>query len=117
VHLFSSNPGANSQFRNNAIKTSKYTCLNFLPKNLVVQFSKMANVYFLIISIMQCINIISISGGKPVMLMPLSFVIVISMIKDIFEDYKRHKSDHLENFKKASVFDETERTFVERYWH
>ena len=54
----------------------------------------MANVYFLVIAVMQTIDIISISAGKPVMLMPLSFVIVVSMIKDIFEDFKRHKSDH-----------------------
>ena len=81
-------------FGNNTISTSKYTWLTFLPKNLYEQFKKMANVYFLVIAVMQTIDIISISGGKPVMLMPLSFVIAISMIKDIFEDYKRHKSDH-----------------------
>jgi phospholipid-transporting ATPase len=46
---------------------------------------------------MQMIPIISISNNKPVMLFPLSFVIGVSMIKDIFEDYKRHKSDNLEN--------------------
>lgn len=51
------------------------------------------------------IEIISISGGKPVMLMPLAFVIGVSMIKDIFEDYKRHKSDRQENFKTALVYD------------
>lgn len=48
------------------------------------------------------------------MLMPLSFVIAISMIKDIFEDFKRHKSDHQENFKKAQVFDG--RDFQEKHW-
>ena len=31
------------------------------------------------------------------MLYPLTFVILLSMIKDIFEDYKRHKSDNVEN--------------------
>lgn len=92
------------EYKHNVIKTSKYTALTFLPKNLIEQFSKMANVYFLIISFMQMIDIISISGGKPVMLMPLSFVIGVSMIKDIFEDYKRHKSDRTENFKQALVY-------------
>lgn len=33
------------------------------------------------------------------MLMPLSFVVLVSMIKDIFEDKKRHQSDNLENNK------------------
>ena len=32
----------------NNIKTNNYTCLNFVPKNLYLQFSKLANVYFLV---------------------------------------------------------------------
>jgi len=60
---------------------------------------------------MQMIPIISISAGKPVMLMPLTFVILVSMIKDIFEDYKRHKSDKLENYKKVEVYDPITKNF------
>ena len=37
------------------------------------------------------------------MLLPLSFVVFISMIKDIFEDVKRHKTDNLENNRKVMV--------------
>ena len=33
-------------FVSNQIRTTKYTCLTFLPKNLFEQFSKMANAYF-----------------------------------------------------------------------
>ncbi len=33
---------------NNKINTAKYTLLNFLPKNLFIQFSKAANLYFLV---------------------------------------------------------------------
>lgn len=32
----------------NSISTSKYNILNFLPKNLIEQFSKIANLYFLV---------------------------------------------------------------------
>lgn len=39
----------------NAIRTTKYTWLTFLPKNLFEQFSKMANVYFLFIMLLQII--------------------------------------------------------------
>jgi phospholipid-transporting ATPase len=35
------------------------------------------------------------------MMMPLTFVVGVSMIKDIFEDIKRHKSDNEENNKKT----------------
>lgn len=31
------------------------------------------------------------------MLMPLTFVVIVSMIKDVFEDIQRHKSDNKEN--------------------
>jgi len=37
------------------------------------------------------------------MLMPLSFVVFVSMIKDVFEDLKRHKSDRYENNLKVLV--------------
>ena len=40
-------------FVDNAIRTSKYTLLTFLPKNLLSQFSKAANLYFLLISFAQ----------------------------------------------------------------
>ena len=39
----------------NSICTSKYTALTFIPKNLFEQFSKMANVYFLFIMVLQII--------------------------------------------------------------
>jgi phospholipid-translocating ATPase len=40
-------------FVGNQIVTSKYTVINFLPKNLVDQFSKLANIYFLAMMILQ----------------------------------------------------------------
>lgn len=68
----------------NRIKTSKYTMYNFLPLNLLVQFSKVANVYFLIIGIMQMIDSISVSGGFPVIFIPLSIVVGVSAFKDFY---------------------------------
>ena len=50
----------------------------------------MANVYFLIITFMQCYKPISISAGKPAMALPLGFIVFLSMLKDAYEDYKRH---------------------------
>ena len=81
----------------NAIKTSKYTWYNFIPRNLLVQFSKAANVFYLFIAFLQVIPLLSITGGRPVILLPLTQVVATSMLKDVFEDHKRHKSDRLEN--------------------
>ena len=55
--------------------------------NLLVQFSKTANIYFLIITYLQTIELISISDGKPAMAVPLIFIILVTMVKDGFEDY------------------------------
>ena len=103
-------------YKSNVVKTSKYTVLTFIPKNLYEQFSKAANVYFFVIMCMQMIPIISISNGQPAMLLPLLFVIGVSMIKDIFEDSKRHKSDKLENFKTTEVYDPISKDFIEVHW-
>lgn len=85
------------ELADNSIKTNKYTCLTFLPLNLMDQFSKLANVYFLIIGLLQMIPDISISAGKPVIYMPLFVVVAISALKDLVEDLKRKKSDTQEN--------------------
>lgn len=52
---------------------------------------------------MQAIQIISISGGTPVIYLPLTVIILITAIKDLFEDMKRHKSDNEENNRRVSV--------------
>lgn len=43
-------------FKNNEIHTSKYNVLTFLPKNLFYQFSKMSNLYFLTMSLLEVSN-------------------------------------------------------------
>ena len=74
----------------------------------------MANLYFLIIMFMQMIDKISISAGQPVMAMPLLFVVALSMIKDAYEDYKRHKADKNENLAFAEVYDSRLGKFTQR---
>ena len=36
---------------------------------------------------------VSTSKGVPVNAFPLSFILIVSAVKDIVEDYKRHKED------------------------
>ena len=64
------------------------------------------------ISFLQTIDKISISSGKSVMAIPLTFVVIVSMIKDAFEDYKRHKNDEKENdMMKCAVYDHASKGF------
>lgn len=88
---------ADPLYGNNSIRTSKYTLATFFFLNLLEQFKKPANDYFLVLSVLQVIKAISISDGQPTILLPLAFVIVVAMIKDFLEDWKRTKSDREEN--------------------
>ena len=88
-------PAVGDRFEANVIRTNKYSILTFLPLNLMVQFSKMANVYFLFIVILEWI-VIGFFDAM-VSLAPLLFVVGVSMVKDIIEDHSRYKSDQEEN--------------------
>ena len=89
------------RFRPNSIRTSKYTNLTFFPLNILHQLSKGANIYYIIIIVMQMVKPISITGGSPTNLPPLALLIAVSMVKDFIEDRRRQKSDSRENNSKA----------------
>lgn len=55
---------------------------------------------------MQIIAEISISNGQPVIYLPLFVIVLITALKDLFEDLKRHRSDSEENNRRVSVFRE-----------
>lgn len=93
-----------SFFPNNAISTTKYTLTTFLFINLYEQFSKLANVYFLFLACLQMVKIVSITHGVPTILPPLAFIVFLTMVKDVYEDYKRYKSDQEENNKEAHIY-------------
>ena len=95
--IFINNKDMNDQQEVNYIDTSKYKWSNFFAKILMEQFSRLVNVYFLIIAIMQSVKELSYSGGNPLILLPLSIIIVLNGLKDMYEDDNRRKSDNKEN--------------------
>ncbi|CAK9112629.1 unnamed protein product, partial [Durusdinium trenchii] len=92
--------------RNNRIFTNKYTWYNFIPKNLLEQFSQMGNFYFLLVALGQLIPAISNTKGQPATLVPLSAVVFMQAVKDLFEDCQRMHSDRVENSRQAVMVDE-----------
>ena len=70
----------------NKIKTSKYSIITFIPLNLFEQLIRPANFYFVCIAVLQSIKAVSISGGSPTILVPLTFVFTVTAIKDALED-------------------------------
>ncbi|KAL8517020.1 hypothetical protein ACS0TY_015307 [Phlomoides rotata] len=90
------------EFSGNEIRTSKYTLLNFLPKNLFIQFHRVAYLYFLAIAALNQLPPLAVFG-RTVSLFPLLFVLSVTAVKDGYEDWRRHRSDRNENNREALV--------------
>ncbi|KAF3777253.1 Phospholipid-transporting ATPase 1 [Nymphaea thermarum] len=90
------------EFTGNEIRTSKYTVITFLPKNLFIQFHRLAYLYFLAIAALNQLPPLAVFG-RTVSLFPLLFVLFVTAIKDGYEDWRRHRSDRKENNKEAEV--------------
>ncbi|XP_056684438.1 phospholipid-transporting ATPase 1 [Spinacia oleracea] len=90
------------EFSSNEIRTSKYTLLNFLPKNLFIQFHRVAYLYFLAIAALNQLPPLAVFG-RTVSLFPLLFVLSVTAVKDGYEDWRRHRSDKKENNRETLV--------------
>lgn len=90
------------QFSGNSIRTAKYSIITFLPRNLFEQFHRVAYIYFLVIAVLNQLPQLAVFG-RGVSILPLSFVLLVTAVKDAYEDYRRHRSDRIENNRLASV--------------
>ncbi|GFP87407.1 phospholipid-transporting ATPase 1 [Phtheirospermum japonicum] len=95
------------EFSGNEIRTSKYTLFNFLPKNLFIQFHRVAYLYFLAIAALNQLPPLAVFG-RTVSLFPLLFVLTVTAVKDGYEDWRRHRSDRNENNREALVLQSDE---------
>ncbi|RVE54299.1 hypothetical protein evm_001126 [Chilo suppressalis] len=94
----------NAQFRyaNNYIKTSKYSIITFLPLNLLEQFQRLANFYFLCLLVLQLIP--AISSLTPITTaIPLIGVLALTAVKDAYDDFQRHQNDSQVNHRRAKT--------------
>jgi len=93
----------NKHFFSNCIKTTKYSILTFLPKNLFEQFHRFANLYFLFVVALNWVPQVQ-AFGKEIAMVPIVFVLTVTAVKDAFEDFRRYKSDKKVNGNKCRVF-------------
>jgi phospholipid-transporting ATPase len=89
--------GGVSKHSTNNVISSSYTLWNFLPFNLILQFSNMSNLYFLFVGALQIIPAITTTDGNPTMYQPLAFIVMVSAIRAASEDYQKHKADAKRN--------------------
>ncbi|KAH9818620.1 putative aminophspholipid translocase [Melampsora americana] len=79
-------------YPSNQIRTAKYSLITFIPRNLLEQFRRIANVFFLVLVILQFIP--RFSQVSPILAcLPLLVVLGITAAKDGYEDIKRHQAD------------------------
>uniref|UniRef100_A0A7N5ZQA1 Phospholipid-transporting ATPase n=1 Tax=Anabas testudineus TaxID=64144 RepID=A0A7N5ZQA1_ANATE len=105
----------NRHYANNKIKTTKYTVLSFLPKNLFEQFHRFANVYFVFIALLNFVPVVN-AFQPELALAPVVFILSVTAIKDLWEDYRRHRSDKEINHMDCLVYSRAVRRYVEKYW-
>lgn len=78
--------GESGPFCSNKIDTAKYNLITFLPKSALLQFTRLSNIVFLVNAILQSIPIVS-SIGPISAIIPLAFVLAVSMLREGYEDY------------------------------
>lgn len=77
-----------TEYSRNKIRTTKYTPLTFIPKNLLFQFHNFANIYFLVLIILGAFEIFGVTNPG-LNAVPLIVIVIITAIKDAFEDSRR----------------------------
>ncbi|XP_041443972.1 phospholipid-transporting ATPase VB isoform X3 [Xenopus laevis] len=102
-------------YKGNKIRTTKYSLLSFLPKNLFEQFYRLANIYFVFLAALNWVPQIGVFH-KEITMVPLAIVLGVIAIKDAVEDYKRYCIDRRVNFTKTSIYNKSKNNFVEKCW-
>ncbi|CAB3259907.1 unnamed protein product [Arctia plantaginis] len=75
---------------------------SFIPLFLFEQFRRYSNCFFLLIALLQQIPDVS-PTGRWTTLTPLILILSVSAIKEIVEDFKRHRADDETNKRKVDV--------------
>uniref|UniRef100_A0A674MP16 Phospholipid-transporting ATPase n=1 Tax=Takifugu rubripes TaxID=31033 RepID=A0A674MP16_TAKRU len=102
-------------YKINKIHTTKYSFLSFLPKNLFEQLHRIANIYFILIAALNFVPVVEAFQAE-IALVPILFVLTATALKDIWEDYRRFKSDFSINRLPCHVFDCKEKAYVKQCW-
>ena len=94
-------------FKDNRVDTTKYNIITFLPKALFYQFKRVANIYFLVCAILQCIPAISPLGAETA-LVPIIIVLGVSITREAIEDISRARLDKEQNNEPTEVYVEVQ---------
>ena len=85
----------NLKYGDNTIKTTRYNMITLIPKSLFYQFTRVSNIYFLIVSILTCMPFSPKESTS--MIGTFVFVLTFTMLKDALEDFNRYQNDKISN--------------------
>ncbi|CAH1123846.1 unnamed protein product [Ceutorhynchus assimilis] len=105
----------NGRRPDNCIRTTKYTLLSFLPRNLLEQFHRVANLYFIFIVLLNWVPAIN-AFGKEIAMIPVMFVLGVTAVKDLFEDRRRHASDKNINNSTCRIYNSEHSRYRKVLW-
>lgn len=93
-------------FPSNAISNAKYNPVTFVPVILYEQFKFFFNLYFLVVALLQIVPSLRI-GYLSSYVVPLAFVLAVTMMKEAGDDISRRRRDGEQNSERYEVLNRT----------
>jgi magnesium-transporting ATPase (P-type) len=113
--VFCNRPALNAQFRyvTNMTSTRKYSWWSFLPRSLFEQYRRAAYWYF---TAMAALSLAPFSPYNHFSVwLPLAFVLILGILRELWEDLRRYREDNLVNSRPVLVHD-GEGHLLEKQW-
>ncbi|KAM8917516.1 phospholipid-transporting ATPase VD [Spinachia spinachia] len=104
-----------NSYKGNAICTTKYTWLTFIPMNLFEQFHRVANLYFLFLALLNWVPVVE-AFQREITMIPLVLVLTVIAIKDALENYRRYLFDRKVNNNMVQAFCGKQKAYIYQCW-
>ncbi|KAI0316941.1 aminophospholipid-transporting P-type ATPase [Amylostereum chailletii] len=95
------------RFPPNIVRNQKYNIFTFLPIVFYEQFKFFFNLYFLLVALSQFVPALKI-GFIATYIAPLAFVLLVTMGKEAYDDYKRNLRDREANSARYLLLDSSD---------
>lgn len=95
-----------NRYPSNEVSNAKYNAFTFLPTLLYEQFKFFYNLYFLVVALSQAVPVLRI-GYLSSYIVPLAFVLTVTMTKEAIDDIQRRRRDRESNNELYEVLSKT----------
>eukprot|EP00063_Salmo_salar_P091672 XP_014066507.1 PREDICTED: probable phospholipid-transporting ATPase VD isoform X2 [Salmo salar] len=102
-------------YSSNKVTTTKYSFLSFIPKNLFEQLHRFANIYFIFLAALNFVPVVN-AFQPEISIIPILLVLTVTAVKDLWEDYRKHKSDKFINGLVCEIYSRKQQTYVDQRW-